>query len=47
MMEVEQLYEILRKVQEPKGYFFNKEALAKVFSCGSGMADKFASRAKP
>ena len=24
-MEVEQLYEMLRKVQEPKGYYFNKE----------------------
>ena len=24
-MEVEQLYEMLRKVQEPKGYFFNKD----------------------
>ena len=25
MMDVEQLYEMLRKVQEPKGYYFNKE----------------------
>lgn len=25
MMDVEQLYEMLRKVQEPKGYFFNKD----------------------
>jgi ferredoxin-thioredoxin reductase catalytic subunit len=24
-MNVEQLYEMLRKVQEPKGYFFNKD----------------------
>ncbi len=24
-MEVEQLYEMLRKMQEPKGYFFNKD----------------------
>ncbi len=31
MMEVEQLYEILRKVQEPKGYFFNKDK-EKVFA---------------
>ncbi len=25
MMNVDQLYEQLRKVQEPKGYFFNKD----------------------
>ncbi|MFH1116274.1 MAG: ferredoxin-thioredoxin reductase catalytic domain-containing protein [Pseudomonadota bacterium] len=25
MNEVEKLYEMLRKVQEPKGYFFNKD----------------------
>ncbi len=25
MMEVEKLYEMLRKVQEPKGYYFNKD----------------------
>ncbi|HWR58518.1 MAG TPA: ferredoxin-thioredoxin reductase catalytic domain-containing protein [Thermodesulfovibrionales bacterium] len=25
MTEVEQLYETLRKLQEPKGYFFNKD----------------------
>ena len=25
MNEVEKLYEILRKAQEPKGYFFNKD----------------------
>jgi ferredoxin-thioredoxin reductase catalytic chain len=25
MTEVEKLYEMLRKVQEPKGYFFNKD----------------------
>jgi ferredoxin-thioredoxin reductase catalytic chain len=25
MTEVEKLYEILRKVQEPKGYYFNKD----------------------
>ncbi|MCA1961555.1 MAG: ferredoxin:thioredoxin reductase [Desulfomonile sp.] len=24
-MDVEQLYEMLRKVQEPKGFFFNKD----------------------
>ena len=26
-MEVEQLYESLRRLQEPQGYFFNKERL--------------------
>ncbi len=25
MMDVEKLYEMLRKVQEPKGYYFNKD----------------------
>jgi ferredoxin-thioredoxin reductase catalytic chain len=25
MMDVEKLYEMLKKVQEPKGYYFNKE----------------------
>jgi ferredoxin-thioredoxin reductase catalytic subunit len=25
MNQVEQVYEVLRKAQEPKGYFFNKE----------------------
>ncbi len=25
MMSVEQLYEMLKKVQEPKGYFFNRD----------------------
>ncbi len=25
MTEIEQLYETLRKLQEPKGYFFNKD----------------------
>lgn len=25
MTEVEKLYEMLRKIQEPKGYFFNRE----------------------
>lgn len=25
MISVEQLYEMLRKVQEPKGYFFNRD----------------------
>jgi ferredoxin-thioredoxin reductase catalytic subunit len=25
MMDVEKLYETLKKVQEPKGYFFNKD----------------------
>jgi ferredoxin-thioredoxin reductase catalytic chain len=30
MTEVEKLYETLRKIQEPKGYYFNKEK-AKVF----------------
>jgi ferredoxin-thioredoxin reductase catalytic chain len=36
MMEVEQLYEILRKVQEPKGYFFNKDK-EKVFELLAGL----------
>ena len=30
MTEVEKLYETLRKIQEPKGYYFNKDKL-KVF----------------
>ena len=30
MNEVEKLYEMLKKVQEPKGYFFNKDR-ARVF----------------
>ncbi len=25
MMEVEKLYEMLKKIQEPKGYYFNKD----------------------
>ena len=25
MNEVEKLYEVLKKIQEPKGYFFNKD----------------------
>jgi ferredoxin-thioredoxin reductase catalytic subunit len=25
MMDIEKLYEMLRKVQEPKGYYFNKD----------------------
>ena len=25
MMDIEKLYEILRKAQEPKGYYFNKD----------------------
>ncbi|GKT08069.1 ferredoxin:thioredoxin reductase [Desulforhabdus sp. TSK] len=36
MMTVEQLYEALRKVQEPKGYFFNKDK-EKVFELLEGL----------
>lgn len=35
-MNVEQLYEMLRKVQEPKGYFFNRER-EKVFDLLDGL----------
>lgn len=35
-MEVEQLYEMLRKAQEPKGYFFNKDR-ARVFDLLEGL----------
>ncbi len=40
MNELEKLYEMLRKVQEPKGYFFNKD-ITKVFELLEGlMANK-------
>jgi ferredoxin-thioredoxin reductase catalytic chain len=35
-MNAEQLYEMLRKVQEPKGYFFNRER-GKVFDLLDGL----------
>jgi ferredoxin-thioredoxin reductase catalytic chain len=35
-MTAEQLYEMLRKVQEPKGYFFNRER-EKVFDLLDGL----------
>jgi ferredoxin-thioredoxin reductase catalytic chain len=35
-MNAEQLYERLRKVQEPKGYFFNRER-EKVFALLDGL----------
>jgi ferredoxin-thioredoxin reductase catalytic subunit len=35
-MTAEQLYEMLRKVQEPKGYFFNRER-EKVFDLLEGL----------
>ena len=35
-MTAEQLYEMLRSVQEPKGYFFNRER-AKVFDLLAGL----------
>jgi ferredoxin-thioredoxin reductase catalytic subunit len=35
-MNAEQLYEMLRKVQEPKGYFFNRER-EKVFDLLDGL----------
>jgi ferredoxin-thioredoxin reductase catalytic chain len=35
-MTAEQLYEMLRKVQEPKGYFFNRER-EKVFDLLGGL----------
>lgn len=35
-MNAEQLYEMLRKVQEPKGYFFNRER-EKVFDLLEGL----------
>ena len=36
MREVEKLYEMLRKVQEPKGYYFNKDK-TKVFELLEGL----------
>jgi ferredoxin-thioredoxin reductase catalytic chain len=36
MTEVEKLYEMLKKVQEPKGYFFNKDK-EKVFELIEGL----------
>ncbi len=36
MTEVEKLYEMLRKVQEPKGYYFNKDK-EKVFDLLEGL----------
>jgi ferredoxin-thioredoxin reductase catalytic subunit len=36
MTEVEKLYEMLRKVQEPKGYYFNKDK-DKVFELLEGL----------
>lgn len=36
MMTVEQLYEMLKKVQEPKGYYFNKDK-EKVFELLNGL----------
>lgn len=38
MNEVEKLYEMLKKVQEPKGYFFNKDK-ARVFDLLSGLLE--------
>jgi len=38
MNEVEKLYETLRKVQEPKGYFFNKDK-ERVFDLLSGLIE--------
>jgi ferredoxin-thioredoxin reductase catalytic chain len=35
-MTAEQLYEMLRKIQEPKGYFFNRER-EKVFGLLDGL----------
>lgn len=35
-MTAEQLYEMLRKIQEPKGYFFNRER-EKVFDLLEGL----------
>ena len=35
-MTAEQLYEMLRKIQEPKGYFFNRER-SKVFDLLAGL----------
>jgi len=35
-MDAKQLYEMLKKVQEPKGYFFNKD-LEKVFELIEGL----------
>jgi ferredoxin-thioredoxin reductase catalytic chain len=35
-MTAEQLYEMLRKIQEPKGYFFNRER-EKVFDLLNGL----------
>lgn len=36
MMDIEQLYENLRKIQEPKGYYFNKDK-EKVFELLEGL----------
>jgi ferredoxin-thioredoxin reductase catalytic chain len=36
MMNVEQLYEMLKKTQEPKGYYFNKDR-KKVFDLLEGL----------
>jgi ferredoxin-thioredoxin reductase catalytic chain len=36
MSEVEKLYEMLRKIQEPKGYFFNKDK-ERVFELMEGL----------
>jgi ferredoxin-thioredoxin reductase catalytic chain len=38
MNELEKLYEMLRKVQEPKGYFFNKDR-ERVFDLLSGLLE--------
>jgi ferredoxin-thioredoxin reductase catalytic chain len=38
MNEVEKLYEMLRKVQEPKGYFFNRDR-ERVFDLLSGLLE--------
>ena len=38
MNEVEKLYEMLKKVQEPKGYFFNKDK-DRVFDLLSGLIE--------
>jgi ferredoxin-thioredoxin reductase catalytic subunit len=35
-MDVEQLYETLKKIQEPKGYFFNKDS-EKVYELLQGL----------
>lgn len=38
MNELEKLYEMLKKVQEPKGYFFNKDK-ARVFDLLAGLLE--------